>query len=34
MTGQFKDFKSEIVASLEGGFIPFVQHAATAEPLF
>ena len=33
MTGEFEDFKSEIVARLAEHLIPFVQQAAAAETL-
>ena len=33
MTGEFKDFNSEIVARLAEHLIPFVQQAAAAETL-
>ena len=33
MTGQFQDFKSEIVARLAEHLIPFVQQAAVVETL-
>ena len=33
MTGEFQDFKSEIVARLAEHLIPFVQQAAAAETL-
>jgi len=33
MTGEFQDFKSEIVARLAAHLIPFVQQAAAAETL-